>query len=598
MSFPRMIGGVSRAWLLAAVFVLALPALPAGAQGFGGALDVALSVGSDGAGLEAGRVFRVTARLSDPATGLPVENAHLAGWIRPVDEGNVSCADAARSYFVNQGALPRGSTDLSRSLYGVLHDDDRLAVVDWEHALASANIRAITGLPKGARDIVALTEGYSFAVRAADGAIWRVAAAEGTEAERLPSEVTEVTSNGWLRRRDALVSPAGDDFGLPDGVKLLRPTLPDPDDGRDRGVLALAADRAMLYRPDAAPQAFVAPSAASDVGYSDAARAAIFTDGSATLTLVFEGGVSIAAPLAAAAKRISVDPEGQFAIAWSPGSPVVSIVEISTASVVQGIALNRAPVDQPLREVAFAGTAAFLLLEKLDFVMVVDLEQARRGAVAAVRPVRLGPAVEDLPAGAGPFLVASQRGHDAGAVLALHPDLMTAFPVSQDSGNTTAPMNGFRIRGARPLGLAELNAALKETAPGLHSAATVLPRGGRYEVIVSGGPGNFTSCAQFEVEGETQSTLALRLRAIMRDGAVLLSIEDEDGQTQRWPGALPVRMLALENGWRGSAVTKPRGATLHSVDADDLPGGQVSIALDVVLPAGVSVAPATLEVRR
>ena len=598
MSVPEVTAMALSARVLVLASALIHGAVPLAAQGFDSALDVALSIGSDGTDLEAGQAFRVVARLSDPVTGLPVEGAHLAGWIRPADAGNASCSEAARSYFVNQGALPRGSTDLSRSLYGVLHEDNRLSVVDWEHALASANIRAIVPLPEGAGDVVALTEGYSFSVRAPDGAVWRIAAAEGAEAERLPEDVTGVTANGWLLRGGRLVAPSGGaGFALPDGTKRLRPVLPDGEDGRNLGVIALGPTEAILYLPEAAPQPFEAPTAALDVDYSDAAQAVLFADGSDVLFLAYGDGPLIEAPLAAPAERVSVDPAGQFAIAWSPGSAVVSVVEIATAAVVQGIALNRPPVDQPVREVAFAGTAAFLLLDRLDFVMVVDLEQARRGEVAAVRAVRLGPEVTDLPANAGPFLLASQRGHDAGAVLALHPGLSTAFPVSQDSGNTTAPMNGFRIRGARPVGLAELNAALRETAPGVHSAATVLPRGGRYELIVSGGPGTFTSCAQFEVQGETDAILTLRLRAVLRDGAVSLSLEDEDGQVQRWPGALPVRMLALEEGWRGSAVTQPVSATRHRVEAQGLPKGQISIALDLVLPAGVQVAPATLEVK-
>ena len=158
-------------------------------------------------------------------------------------------------------------------------------------------------------------------------------------------------------------------------------------------------------------------------------------------------------------------------------------------------------------------TLAFLALRDLDFVVVLDLEQARRGEAAAARPVRIGPKVAPLPPDAGPFLIQTARGHASGAVLALHPDLSTAFPVTRDSGNATAPMNGFRIRGARPLGMAELSGGLSETDPGLYRAATVLNQGGPHQLIVSAGPGRFTACLDFDVQGPVQSRLTLQLAA-------------------------------------------------------------------------------------
>ena len=464
-------------WLFRLIAALSVAAVGAEAQDFGGALDVALAVGAEDDRVTAGRPFRVTADLGDPETGQPVEDAHLSGWIRPVAESNSGCSDAARGYFVNQGALPRGETDLGRSLYGVLHEDGNLSVVDWEHALASANIRAMLPVPEGVTDISALPDAFAFGLTAGNGA-WQVPAAENAHPMPLAASISEITANGWLVHRDGkIVAPTGESWLAPEGAVQVRPALPD-EDARDRGVIVLGDRRADLFRPGAAPQTFTSPEGARDVGHSHVAEAALFVDGSDSLWMSYGASPPFEVPLAAPADRVSVAPDGRLAITWSPALRAVSVVEIATASVVQGIDLNRAPMDQPVREVAFAGTAAFLLLDKLDFVMVVSLDRARKGQPAAVRAVRLGPAVTNLPDGAGPFLLASRRGHDAGAVLALHPDLSTAFPVSQDSGNATAPMNGFRIRGARPLGFAELNVALDEVGPGRYAAATVWSRAG------------------------------------------------------------------------------------------------------------------------
>ncbi|PVA09547.1 hypothetical protein DC366_12660 [Pelagivirga sediminicola] len=582
-------------WLFRLIAGLSVVAAGAGAQDFGGALDVALAVGAENGRVTAGQPFRVTARLGDPETGQPVEDAHLSGWIRPVTASNSGCSEAARGYFVNQGALPRGETDLGRSLYGVLHEDGNLSVVDWEHALASANIRAMLPVPRGVTRISALPEAFAFGLTAENGA-WQVPASENAQPMPLAASIAQITANGWLLHRDGrIVAPSGESWLVSKPAVQVRPALPD-EDARHQGVIVLGAERADLFRLGAAPQSFAAPEGARDVGHSQLAEAAFFVDGSDSLWMSYGASPPFKVPLAAPADRVSVAPDGRLAITWSPASRAVSVVDIATAAVVQGVDLNRAPMNQPVREVAFAGTAAFLLLEKLDFVMVVSLDRARRGQPAAVRAVRLGPPVTDLPDGAGPFLLESRRGHDAGAVLALHPDLSTAFPVSQDSGNATAPMNGFRIRGARPLGFAELNVALDEVAPGRYAAATVLEQGGRYELIVSGGPGSFTSCAQFDVEGQTAERLDLRLLAEAKGDRVELLLLAGDGTRQKWPAALPVAMQALESSWRSYAVTHPISAERHMIKAAGLPPGQISIALDIVLPEGLEITPATLEV--
>ncbi len=117
-------------------------------------------------------------------------------------------------------------------------------------------------------------------------------------------------------------------------------------------------------------------------------------------------------------------------------------------------------------------------------------------------------------------------------------------------------------------------------------------------MIVSGGPGSFTSCAQFDVEGKTAKRLGLRLYAEAKGDGVELLLLAGDGTRQKWPGALPVVMQALESGWRAHAVTRPISAERHMIAAVGLPPGQVSIALDIVLPEGLEITPATLEVPR
>lgn len=595
---------------LAAMVLAARPQAPD--PGFGGGVEVGLTL-ADLTGQPItrpveGQPFRVRVRLSNPSDAGPVRDEHLSGWIRPVEPSNGQCRDAARSYFVNQGALPRGSTDLGRSLYGVRHQDGTVSIIDWEHSIASANIMALVRLPGAAGPLAALPDAFSFLAMTGDGQRILIPAAEGSQPRELPALAGEgralISPEGWLARGTQLLPPSGGQtIGLPGPVRALASGFADPDEGQYGGVLALLQDgRAVPADAGGAAPPVQGPAGATDAAHAAQADAVLFVDGSRNLTVVYAGNRSSVTGLPAPASRVSASPDGEFAIAWGPESPAFSIIEVATATVIQAVELNRAPLDQPIREVAFAEGAAFLLLKALDLIVVADLDQARRGAPAALRPVRLGPPVTDLPADAGPFLIQTRRGHGSGAVLALHPDLSTAFPVMRESGNATAPMNGFRIGGGRPLALAELAGGLTETAPGLYEAATVLNHGGPFELIVSAGPGSFTACARFEVEGEVQPGLVLQLVAGTQqaDGGPVLDLRllDEAGAAQLWPGDLPVLLQSLETGWRGQAMAAPAGALGHRLHLADVPPGLVSVSFDRLLPAGITVLPVTVELRK
>lgn len=614
MRVPRL-SRASCAVLLVAAALAAAAGTRAPDPGFGGALDVQLSLAArDGTPLEspvAGEPFRVQVWLADPASGRPVEDEHPSAWIRPVATSNSRCSEAARAYFVNQGALPRGSTDLARSLYAVSHEDGTVSIIDWEHSIASANILAVAEVKDLAGPIAPLRPSFAFVALTKDGRRVHVDAAEGTSPRPMPTAdrttaPSLVSANGWVAQ-GRWVFPPDDSASLDlgDTVIALSSALPDEELGVHDGVLALLDPGvAVLIPEDGRPEAPVeGPPGATWAAHAASADATLFVDGGSELVIVYGGNREVRTPLPAMASRVSVSPDGALALAWSRDSRAVSIIEIATATVVQAVEVNRPPVDQTIREVAFARGAAFLLLDRLDFVMVLDLALARRGVPAALRPVRIGPPVEDLPEGAGPFLVETARGHAGGTVLALHPDLSTAFPVMRDSGNTTAPMNGFRIRGARPQALAELNGALRERAPGLYEGATVLARGGPHELVVSGGPGRFTACARFDVEGEAEEGLVLRLEAEVgqrdENGLALdLRVMDASGTAQAWPADLPLILQSLEGGWRARTVARPVAPDRHRAVLADIPPGQISIAFDRALPPEVTIAPATIQVPR
>lgn len=554
---------------------------------------------------DAGAPFRIDVRLRDPASDRAVTDEHLEGWVRPVEASNGQCRDAARANTLAGDRLPRGTTDLGRSLYGVRHDDGTVSIVDWEHSLASANMLAMVPMPQRPAAIAALSDDFGFLAVSAQGARFGLDAAAGAAPRALPdADATGpmlVTAQGWTAQGLRLIGPDGQTTDLPAPAKALRPALFDADQGRFLGVVVLVqGGRALLVDASGRLAGIQGPPGATDIAHLPDADAMFFADGSDRLTVVYGGDRRIAAPLPMPADRVSASPDGTVVLAWSQDMAAVAVLDVATASLIQAVHLNRAPLDQPLREVAFAQGAAFLALRDLDFVVVLDLEQARRGEAAAARPVRIGPKVATLPRDAGPFLIQTARGHASGAVLALHPDLSTAFPVTRDSGNATAPMNGFRIRGARPLGMAELSGGLSETGPGLYRAATVLDQGGPHQLIVTAGPGRFTACLDFDVQGPVQSRLTLQLAA--QDGgaqpqgrAIDLRVLDAAGTAQRWPAGLPVILQSLRTGWRQQVLAEPMPGGGHRAIVAAPPQGIISVALDRSLPRGLSINPTTLE---
>ncbi|MBJ3777127.1 hypothetical protein [Acuticoccus mangrovi] len=548
-----------------------------------------------------GAPIGITVRLTDPVTGAPITDEHLAGWIRPVAASNSPCREAARSYFVSSGRLPSGATDLDRSLYALRHEDGTVSIVDWEKSIASANILAIARVPGRGGALAARRASYTFLAETSDGPPVAIPAMADTTPHPLAGLGAAhhhiLTPTGWLAADRTLETPHGQRLTLPVPVTALVPTFPDSD-GIERGVLATLADGTVVpvHADGTAAPAIHGVAATTGAAYAPAAEAAIFVDGTTTLTIDYGRRSRIATSLPAPADRVLVHPDGDFAVAWSDSAPTFSIIEVATGTVTQAVELNAPPTDQPIREVAFAGRSAFALLERLDFVLVVDLAQARRGEPAAVRPVRIGPPVGAVTPDQGPFLIESARGHAGGVVLVLHPDLSAAFPVKEESGNATAAMNGFRVRAGRPVGLAELEGGFEEVAPGRYEAVSIVASGGDHEVVVSGGIGRFSACAAFPVEGGGTAPPAFRLLADeATPGTLRLTIVDTDGNPQRWPAPYRVRLQALGSHWRHMATAVPDGDG-HVAHLGASPSGPLVATFAEALPTPIVIAPA--QVRR
>ena len=103
---------------------------------------------------EAGQPFTVAVSLHDVVTSeQAVLKDGILGWIRPVDESNAKCAEAARNYRATQ-RLPTGSIDMNGVVVANITTEGNILFIDPKLDLASSNILAAMQLEEPAASIV------------------------------------------------------------------------------------------------------------------------------------------------------------------------------------------------------------------------------------------------------------------------------------------------------------------------------------------------------------------------------------------------------------------------------------------------------------
>lgn len=315
---------------------------------------------------------------------------------------------------------------------------------------------------------------------------------------------------------------------------------------------------------------------------------------SAMVTYLDAPGAPVEIPLGRAFSRLSADPQGRMAVAWSPGDPAFALIDLAIGQTVQAGAL----ASGTLTEVRMSEDIAYLLSLDGGFVGVIALSSVRLGEALALSRVLLGPTAAAAPP-SDPLSgepVETRLLVPVGAfgqMMAVAPAVQTAFLIDPVMAlNGQPPMDGTRLRGGIPLRVQSYDRDFKETASGEFQATWSFPAGD-WELILTTGPGGFSACLPFVVEGPLADAAILPVRlagqpdtvALGRPSSLFLRFVDDQGQPVSVDSG-DFLVPALGSGWRGTYPGQPQPDGTLRIDVD-LPHTGPFAVQPLALPLGL-----------
>ncbi|MHA6644090.1 hypothetical protein [Mesorhizobium sp. A623] len=449
--------------------------------------------------------IRLQVDLADVVTGRPPTGLQLSGWIRRADRINRSCEEEAQAFRVTR-SIALGAIDLNGVVIAVLNEDSSLGVIDPKLDGQPANMLGAAVLGRMPDDFeidrAALRALLSFAD---EGIVEEVSLADGAR---------KIIASGLKRPTSLIATPNGEIWvAEKDGIGLLGV------DGTVSSRLAIRGGNIELSAPKTGASLVGAVSESGSVlvldgstgriifegNTSGAVAAATFLDDEGLLTLgpgenaaqlryLDNFSEQLTIPLGFAANRLAVSPDRRIALAFTPGLPALSIIDVATARVVQTAELR----DATIAEVAFTDRAAFIATREGAYLAVLDLKSVKAGLAATLRPVPLGGKgggskgerrllVSMLPA---PQALVVDRDNHTGWIV---PELAAV-------GNMP-PMESTNLRGGTPLQVHVVDRSFREISAGRFETVTRIGAGGRYELVLTTGVFGLTVCMQFEVDG-------------------------------------------------------------------------------------------------
>ncbi len=533
---------------------------------------------------EPGKPFEVTVKVENRLGADPPAGLQLAGWLRPVEDDNLGCVEAARSFFAT-GRLPRGAIKLNGALIGVASEDGSFTIVDPEINLASANLLGAARLEEVAADLAADIAGRRFiaalerrgevveiavpdaaakvlvdglsrpnAVHPTQGgAVWVLESGDDRLGRIEADGRVTVVGKGV---RHMVPSPPGDTLATsgPGGA-----TLRDAATGKTRIELGGSVDHAVALADFEETFALATLTAGTvDIRYVDAPDTPVTVDLSTSIK----------------ATRLAAGPEGRWILAHDPASAApVALIDVGRGAVIQSIATPGA-----ISEIAFTDRAAYLMTSDQSRIGVLDLAAIRADRPTQLREVMLGQ-TRQKPLGHARYLAPlwPQPG-----MIAVHAESYTGFIVHDYSMMGDAPpMSAIRLRGGVPRLVAGFDRSFREVAPGIFRTTALLPSPGHYELVTTTGIGALSFCAplpamQGAADDDTPASGHLVAEPVDA-GHVRLSFRGEDGAPV---GEAHFRVLVtgLATPWRHTVMLQSDAAG-KATDILALPaGGPVVIA--------------------
>lgn len=456
-------------------------------------MELSYTPRSDASGLGELRV-----RLRDRLTGQPVDypTQRLAAWLQKplptLAEGELRCADKVRM-LASPGLGRRAAVDLNAHRLMAVNDDRSITFINPFLRLSNAKLEDVVGLPG---DVTALLH------RRAQHEVWLALAEHGlvlvidTDARRIkqryelapgaaPSALAEAGGavwvalagrDQWLRIADARSQPVAQ------AAPRVQRWLAVP--GRT-SPLGLSADGVVTLVDDRARAVALGQAIAAAAWSPLAQRALVSLDGGGLVWLdPADGRVTQRMALPVQREMATFD-DGRFLL--TADATHWTVVDVATASVVQ-----RHSVDAPVSNIGFSPNFAYLHGASASQATLLSLAELRRGRARAVRvatgatptpaglvvgPARDAQLMQPLPQGTGMYVANPLDGQ-----------------IYQYAEGMMAPVGSFSNYRRSPRALLVLDEGLQAAGPGDYRATVRPPKGGGYELVLSGVQPRFAAC--------------------------------------------------------------------------------------------------------
>ncbi|MEZ5779493.1 MAG: hypothetical protein R3E44_14145 [Paracoccaceae bacterium] len=471
--------------------------------------ELAVAAITDGP-VTAGEEARITLRITDGASGLPVTGRSVAGWMLLRRNAQVAaempCSAKAR-LFTQGRVTARPDVDLNASKLLVLNRDGSIAVVNPQVDFTITQMEGVIPLPGVPADWALAADGQTLfvslpvygAVAVIDTRRFQMSGLIELAKGSLPTQLLPLADGSvavYLSATGAVTIARPDGDGRTDPVAV----------GGGPVAMAQGAWRLIVAAPGRLTTI--------DTRTGAIAASATIPAGEPSLALAPDGlSVFVATTAATGIERrdiralklrgtVAVEP-GIFALALEPGRRQIIALNRETDRMVlidprtgAVSATGRTP-PQPV-EVTFSHDYAYVRGLEGDHFSIFELAELRQGKLAPVDIQSASAPVTPREALSRARMIAPY-GHGA---LVGNADEAVAYYYME---GMNSPMGTVKTYGPNVQGLMAIDRGFHETAPGVYETTATLPFGGAYDIPVAIDADGFVTCFAATAEPASKS---------------------------------------------------------------------------------------------
>ncbi len=547
----------------------------------------------------AGEEARVTLRITDGVSGLPVTGRSVAGWMLLQRNAQVAAempCSAKATLFTQGRVTARPDVDLNASKLLVLNRDGSIAIVNPQVDFTITQMEGVIPLPGVPADWALAEDSQTLfvslpiygAVAVIDTRSFQMSGLIELPKGSMPTQLLPLSDGAvavYLSAHGAVTIARPDGTGQTDPVAVGSGPVAMAE-GAWRLIVAASGK---LTTIDSATGAVAAE---ADIPAGEPSLA-IAPDGlSVFVTTATATGIERRDIRALKLRGTVAAEPGVFALALEPGrrhlvalnrkTDQMLLIDTRTDTV---SATGRTP-PQPV-EVAFSHDYAYVRGLEGDHFSVFELVELRQGNLVPVEVQSAAAPVTPREALSRARMIAPY-GHGA---LVGNADEQVAYYYME---GMNSPVGTVKTYGSNVQGLMTIDRGFRETAPGVYETTATLPFGGAYDIPVAIDADGFVTCfaatalpaAKTEAE-ENRTALRIEPEALngmvagSRGAVVVRLIDDSTGQPAL--GLRDVRLLAFlpSGGWQGRKWATDVGQGRYAVDWKFPKPGRYGLSLQI-----------------